>query len=149
MELEARNTLIAQRRAEGLSFAKIGKEVGLSAGRIQQICEQKDVRELIEDEMLNILHLLPEARKTYEVNIKAGSHEGALLEDRRLAKDCAKDIMQSAGILPGNAPIQITKITNNNTTNVQAIVGVIAKAFIDKLETVKAIEAEVINGDVG
>lgn len=149
MELEARNALISQLRAQGLSFAKIGKQVGLSQGRIAQICEQTDVRKLIEDEMMNVLNLLPQARKTYEVNLELGGKASSLLEDRRLAKDCAKDIMQSAGILPGNAPIQVGKIINNNTTNVQAIVGVIAKAFMEKLEDVRVIEAEVSDGTLG
>lgn len=139
-----RNEFIGKMRATGMSCEEIGKEVGLTKVRIQDICRQDDVKTIIEREQARLASFVPQAVKNMEHWITKATETTSNV-DKRIGFEATKELLQSTGIL-NNQPSHLVQILyNDHKTIINPLIQGLLDNFVEKLKSADIIDAEFQN----
>jgi hypothetical protein len=145
LNISERDMTIAMLRAKDVSMRKIGAEVGIGKSRVAAICKRDDVRSVIETEQRRLVSLVPSAVDNY----KAWISKGSITNDkdmRDIAFKASTKVLESTGLLTGNASIQIQNVYNNNNTVISPVIMNLLGEFSKSLNSFDDVN-EVIDGE--
>ncbi len=130
--LKERDMAIAMMKARGMSYREIGGEVSLGKSRVAAICKRDDVRTVIEQEQKRLVSLVPSAVDNY----KSWIGQGSITRDkdlRDISFKASTKVLESAGLLAGNASIMIQNVYNDNKQIISPVIMQLLGEFSKKL----------------
>ena len=141
-DVTSRDMKIAQMRAKGVSYQKIGDEVGLQKSRVAVICGREDVKEIIESEQRRLVSLVPTAVDNYKKWINAGQITNDK-DMRDISFKATTKVLESTGILNGTPSTLVNILYNDNKVIISPVIMGLLKEFTGKMAEFDIIEGEI------
>jgi hypothetical protein len=120
--------------ASGGSYADVGREIGVGRHAARNYCQKDEVRALIEKEQKRLLDSIPSAVDNYNHWIARGRDGDQ--QDKQLAYQTSRDLLQTSGILAGNTSVAITNIYKQQNVFLSEHVQGILKEYLLKFDSI-------------
>ena len=145
IETPVRDVKIAKMRAAGVTYEKIGKEVGVGTSRVAVICGREDVKGIIESEQKRLVSLVPTAIDNYKHWIGKGQITSNK-DEREVAYKASTKVLESTGILNGAPSTLINVLYNDNKTIISPVIMTLLKEFTGKMSSFD--DEDIVDGEV-
>jgi hypothetical protein len=149
-KLLARDTKMAKIAATGISQSKIVGEMKkegwtVTKATVNHALQKPNIKLIMEEEREKLISLVPKAVSNYKNWIdKATTYRDKT--DKEIAFKATTKVLESNGLVSGTPSTQIQIMNNSGNTIVSPIIEGLLKMFVDKLNTVDVIDAEVVEG---
>lgn len=120
--MDMRKQHIGVMRGQGKTFHEIGTEVGLSDSRVYHICQEDEVKSLIQDVTLRLINNgVSIAADNMLQEVKNYSSKKSVKE-RELSLRYSERILESAGVLKNQQGNAVTNILNQTQNIISPVV---------------------------